>query len=333
MKTLVITKQNSVYEKPLTLVELPKPYPKDNEVLIKINCCALCHTDLHIIEGELPLKRNPIVLGHQVIGTVENKGINTCRLNAGDRVGVAWLNSTCGSCYFCKTGRENLCPDAKFTGYDVNGGLAEYITIGEDYVYPIPDGLSDVEAAPLLCAGIIGYRALKFTGVERGQRLGIYGFGASAHVTIQVASYQGMEVYVFSRGVEHRRLAARLGAVWTGVYDDEPEFKMDGSIIFTPTGDMVPVALENLQYGGTAVLAGIHMSDVPVLNYERHLYHEKVLRTVAASTRRDGIDLINIAAKVPIRTEVRLFGLNEANEAFVMLKKRKINGAAVLKIR
>ena len=332
MKAMVLRQQKSIYEKPLELFELAKPDPRENEVLIRVNCCGICHTDLHIIEGELPQKKADLVPGHQVVGVVEGIGSEVSRLNIGDRVGVGWLNSTCGSCYFCKTDQENLCENAKFTGYDVNGGFTEYMTIREEYVYPIPNGLSDIEAAPLLCAGIIGYRALRLTNVKRKQRLSIYGFGASAHVTIQVANYQGIDVFVFSRGAEHRELAVNLGAVWTGGYDDVPEFKMDGSIIFAPSGDLVPIALANLQYGGTVALAGIYMTNVPTLNYEKHLYHEKVLRSVTASTRRDGREFINIAVMIPVRTEVQIFDLSKANEALILLKDRAIVGAAVLRI-
>jgi len=332
MKAMVLRQQKSIYEKPLELFELAKPNPRENEVLIRVNCCGICHTDLHIIEGELPQKKADLVPGHQVVGVVEGIGSEVSRLNIGDRVGVAWLNSTCGSCYFCDNDQENLCKNARFTGYDVNGGFAEYITVTEEYVYPIPNGLSDIEAAPLLCAGIIGYRALRLTNVKRKQRLSIYGFGASAHVTIQVANYQGIDVFVFSRGAEHRELAVNLGAVWTGGYDDVPEFKMDGSIVFAPSGDLVPVALANLQCGGTVALAGIYMTDVPMLNYEKHLYYEKILRSVTASTRRDGRELINIAAMIPVRTEVQVFDLSKANEALILLKDRAIVGAAVLRV-
>ncbi|MCL5986138.1 MAG: zinc-dependent alcohol dehydrogenase family protein [Actinobacteria bacterium] len=332
MKAMVLKQQKPIYDKPLELSELTRPDPDDDEVLIKVSCCGICHTDLHIIEGELPLKRNPLIPGHQIVGTVKGKGMHVKHLNVGDRVGVAWLNSTCGSCNFCRTGQENLCKSAQFTGHDVNGGFAEYITVKEDYVYPIPEGLSDIEAAPLLCAGIIGYRALRLSNVERGQRLGIYGFGASAHVTIQVANYLGIDVFVFSHGVEHRELASKFSAVWTGEYSDVPEFKMDGSIIFAPSGDLVPVALANLQHGGTVALAGIYMTDIPMLNYERHLYHEKILRSVTASTRRDGRELIDVAARIPIRTKVQAFDLSEANEALILLKDRAIVGAGVLKV-
>jgi propanol-preferring alcohol dehydrogenase len=332
MKAMVLRQKKSIYEKPLELIEIAKPSPRENEVLIRINCCGICHTDLHIIEGELPQKKADLIPGHQVVGVIEGIGSEVSKSNVGDRVGVAWLNSTCGNCYFCENDQENLCENAQFTGYDVNGGFAEYITVKEEYVYPIPNELSDIEAAPLLCAGIIGYRALRLTNVKRKQRLGIYGFGASAHVTIQVANYKGIDVFIFSHGAEHRKLAAKFGAAWTGGYDDVPEFKMDGSIIFAPSGDLVPFALSNLQYGGIVALAGIYMTDVPTLNYERHLYHEKILRSVTASTRRDGRELINIAAMIPIKTEVQVFGLSEVNDALILLKDRAIVGAAVLKV-
>jgi len=265
-----------------------------------------------------------------VVGRVERLGPEVDSLQVGERVGLAWLGNTCGQCEFCREGNENLCRQAKFTGFDFDGGYAEYAVAYADFVYPAPENVSAAAAAPLLCAGIIGYRALRLCNIKKGQRLGLYGFGASAHITIQVARHWECEVYVFSRSAEHRSLAERLGAVWCGRIDDKLPKKLHGSIIFAPAGGLVPPALEHLEKGGTCALAGIYMSQVPPLDYEKHLYHEKILRSVANSTRRDGQELMKLAGEINLETTTESFALEEVNRALQLLKAGKINGAAVL---
>ncbi len=332
MKAMVLRRPNPIHNHPLNLDEVEAPEPSPGQVRIRVHVCGVCHTDLHTVEGELGGLPLPLIPGHQVVGTVESVGGRMRGVKVGDRVGAAWLHETCGSCPFCKRGDENLCPDARFTGYHVNGGYAEYMTIGHAFAYRLPRGLDDLQAAPLLCAGIIGFRALRLSGVARGGRLGLYGFGASAHVAIQIARYWGCEVCVFSRGEQHRALAAELGAAWTGQCGDMPPHRLDAGVVFAPAGSIVPQALEHLASGGTLVLAGIYMSEVPPLDYEKHLYHEKVLRSVTAATRADGQELLRLAGKVPVRTNVQTYPLEDANRALCDLKDGHVNGAAVLQV-
>jgi propanol-preferring alcohol dehydrogenase len=284
------------------------------------------------VEGELDLPKKPIVPGHQVVGTVDKLGEGASRFKVGDRIGMAWLHSTCGRCSYCRQGKENLCENAQFTGYHTDGGYAQYTLIHEDFAYPIPGGFSAEQAAPLLCAGIIGYRALRLSEIKPGQRLGLYGFGASAHVAIQVAVHWGSKVYVFSRSTGHRKLGENLGAVWTGKSSEMPPEKLDSAIIFAPAGEIVPDALKALEKGGTLALAGIYMTPIPQMDYTEHLYYEKSVRSVTASTRQDGEELLKIAAEIPIRTKTISFPLQEANKALQLLKQGKINGAGVLEI-
>ncbi len=319
-------------QNPLELVDLSIPEPDSEEILLRVKFCGICHTDLHTVEGELPEVKLPIIPGHQVVGVVEKVGKNTSRFKEGDRLGVAWLYSACGECAFCQRENENLCETARFTGYHVNGGYAEYIVVPEKFAYPVPGIFSDEEAAPLLCAGIIGYRALRLSEIKSGQRLGLYGFGASAHVAIQVAVHWDCKVYVFTRSEEHRELASKLGAVWTGTSKDEPPIKMDSSIIFAPAGELVLDALRVLDKGGTLALAGIYMTPIPEMGYVKYLYHERTLRSVANATRQDGEELLRIAAEIPIRTTTRAFPLKEANKVLNLLKTGKISGAAVLRV-
>jgi len=319
-------------QNPLELVDLPTPEPDSEQILLRLKVCGVCHTDLHTIEGELPEVKLPIIPGHQVVGVVEKLGKNTSRFKEGDRLGVAWLYSACGKCAFCQRENENLCETARFTGYHVNGGYAEYIVVPEKFVYSIPEIFSDEEAAPLLCAGIIGYRALRLSEIKPGQRLGLYGFGASAHVAIQVAVHWGFKVYVFTRSEEHRNLAHKLGAVWTGTSRDVPPTKMNSSIIFAPAGELVLDGLRVLDKGGTLALAGIYMTPIPEMDYVKYLYHERTLRSVANATRQDGDELLRIAAEIPIRTTTQVFPLEEANKVLELLKAGKISGAAVLRI-
>ncbi len=319
-------------QNPLELVDLPIPEPGYEEILLRVKFCGICHTDLHTVEGELPGVKLPIIPGHQVVGVVEKVGKNTSRFKEGDRLGVAWLYSACGKCAFCLRENENLCETARFTGYHVNGGYAEYIVVPEKFAYAIPEIFSNEEAAPLLCAGIIGYRALRLSEIRPGQRLGLYGFGASAHVAIQVAGHWGCKVYVFTRSEEHSELASKLGAVWTGTSKDEPSTKMDSSIIFAPAGELVLDALSFLDKGGTLALAGIYMTPIPEMDYVKYLYHERTLRSVANATRQDGEELLRIAAEIPIRTTIQIFPLKEANKVLNLLKTGKISGAAVLRV-
>jgi propanol-preferring alcohol dehydrogenase len=316
---------------PLELAEVPKPSPAPGEVLVKVHACGVCRTDLHVTEGELPPRKSPIIPGHQVVGTVEQNGAAAMRFRPGDRVGIAWLHSTDGTCPYCRSGRENLCEGATFTGWMVDGGYAEYALGAERFVYPLPEGFPDLAAAPLLCAGIIGFRALRLSGIERGGRLGIYGFGAAGHVSIQVARYWGAEVYVMTRDPRHQKLASELGAAWAGGASSEPPQKLDSAIIFAPAGELVIEALRALKKGGTIALAGIHMSPIPAIDYPL-LYWERTIRSVANNTRQDGEDFLKIAAEIPIHTEVEVYPLEQANQALNALKNDAIRGAAVLRL-
>jgi len=329
---MVLKKFAPIKENPLELVELPNPEPGSEDVFIRIDVCGVCHTDLHTVEGDLPEVRLPIVPGHQVIGRVAKRGEKASRFKKGDRVGVAWLYSTDTTCAYCKRGNENLCPHARFTGYHENGGYAEYMVIPEKFAYVIPEIFKDEEAAPLLCAGIIGYRALRLSEIQPGQRLGLIGFGASAHVAIQVAVHWGCDVYVFSRSEEHRVLAEKLGAVWTGTSKDDPPEKMDSLVNFTPAGLTVLDGMRMLDKGGTQALAGICMSPIPEMDYVKYIYHERTLLSVTNATRQDGEELLKIAAEIPIRTTNQVFPLEQANRVLELLKDSKIDGAAVLKI-
>ncbi|UCE41323.1 MAG: zinc-dependent alcohol dehydrogenase family protein [Candidatus Aminicenantes bacterium] len=331
MKAMILKDFASIEQNPLEQVDLPVPEPGPEDILIRVNVCGVCHTDLHTVEGELSGAKLPIIPGHQVVGRVEKCGKIASRFNEGDRVGVAWLYSTDMKCQFCTRGNENLCLNAQFTGYHQNGGYADYMVAPEKFVYAIPEIFGNEEAAPLLCAGIIGYRALRLSGIKSGQKLGLIGFGASAHVAIQVAIHWGCEVYVFSRSEEHRALAKKLGAVWTGTSKDEPSEKMDSIVNFTPAGPTVLDGMRWLDKGGTQLLAGIYMSPVPEMDYAQYLYHEKTLRSVANATRQDGEELLRIAAEIPILATTTAYPLEEANQVLKLLKDSKIDGAAVLK--
>ena len=305
------------------------PAPGSGEVLVRVHACGVCRTDLHVIEGELPPRKSPVIPGHQVVGVVERVGTENARLKPGDRVGIPWLHQTCGRCEFCLSGRENLCEAAAFTGYTVDGGYAELILAPEPFVYRIPAGFADLKAAPLLCAGIIGFRCLRLSGIAGGGTLGLYGFGAAAHVAIQVARHWGVRVLAFTRDVRHQRLARELGAVWAGGGLDASPEKLDAAILFAPAGELVPAALANLKKGGTVVLGGIHMSPIPQMPYSL-LYHERVIRSVANNTRRDGEDFLELAARIPIETQTEVFPLAEANRALNALRHDAVRGAAVL---
>ncbi|UCF77720.1 MAG: zinc-dependent alcohol dehydrogenase family protein [Candidatus Eiseniibacteriota bacterium] len=330
MKAMLLSRQAPVEEAPLELVEMAVPEPREDEILIRILTCGICHTDLHTVEGDLPLHKSPVIPGHQIVGVVEKRGARVESLGLGERVGVAWLHWTCGKCRYCLRGDENLCENARFTGWDADGGYAEFAVVPAHFSYPLPEGLSAVEVAPLLCAGIVGFRALKLSEVLPGETLAMYGFGASAHVNIQIALGRGCRVIVFSRSAEHRRLARDLGATWAGTIEEKPPLRPERAVIFAPAGPLVRHALELVDKGGTVALASIHMTPVPELNYETHLYNEKRLRSVTAATRQDGVELLREAAAVPVRTRTEVFSLTDANRALWLLKESKINGAGVL---
>jgi len=330
MKAMVLERISSVDERPLRLIEVPDPQPGPGEIRVKVSACGVCRTDLHVIEGDLPEHTLPIVPGHQIVGHVDALGTGAGEFSPGDRVGIAWLRGTCDECVYCRRGNENLCPDSRYTGYHDHGGYAEMAVVPEDFAYPIPEGFDTVQAAPLLCAGIIGYRALQRAEVPPGGRLALYGFGSSASVVIQLALHRGHEVHVVTRGDSHRCLAAEMGAHWVGGAGEIPPVEMDSAIIFAPAGEIVPDALRSLRKGGTAAMAGIYMTPVPGLDYETHLFHEKNLRSVEANTREDGRGLLREAAEVPVRARVTPFPLAEANEALIRLKSDRIDGSAVL---
>ena len=332
MKGMAIHKPAPIETNPLTSIELDTPEPGPGEILVRVRTCGVCRTDLHVAEGDLPPRHPQIIPGHEVVGTVERRGLGCTRFEPDARVGIAWLRYTCGTCIYCRRARENLCPNARFTGYDHDGGYAEFATVREDFAYRLPEQLGDEEVAPLLCAGIIGYRALKRAEVKPNSTLGLYGFGGSAHIVIQVAHHWGCRVFVMTRGGRHRQLAESMGADWVGTADAEPPAPLDSAILFAPAGEIVPPALEALDYGGVLAIAGIHLSDVPTLNYERHLFHEKELRSVTANTRADGEEFLKLAAEIPVRTHTTAFDLGQANQALQMLKHDELQGAAVLRI-
>ena len=331
MKAMVLPGPAPIEQSPLQLTELPQPQPGAGQIRIRVRVCGVCHTDLHTVEGELALPRLPLVPGHQIVGTVDVLGEGVTRFRIGDRVGVAWLHQSCGECEYCRRGDENLCESGRFTGLDVDGGYAEYTLAPAAFAYPIPDIFSDEEASPLLCAGIIGYRALRLSEVQPGQRLGLYGFGASAHIAIQIARHWDCQVYVFTRSQSHRQLARTLGAVWAGDARDDPGPRMHSSITFAPVGWIVPQALRVLDKGGTLAINAIHMSPIPEMPYQL-IYHERTVRSVANSTRQDAEELLRIAAEIPIKTEVRTFLLEEANQALQALKTSQVDGAAALRL-
>ena len=316
---------------PLVLRDLPVPEPGPGHVLLRVHACGVCRTDLHIVDGELLDPKLPLVLGHQIVGEVVRVGAGATRFVPGQRVGVPWLGWTCGECKYCRSGRENLCDRARFTGYTLDGGYAEYTVADERYCFPIPEGYPDLQAAPLLCAGLIGYRALRFAGPA--QRIGFYGFGAAAHILTQVAVWQGRQVYAFTRPGDHegQAFARQLGAVWAGGSDELPPEPLEAALIFAPVGALVPQALRALEKGGTVVCAGIHMSDIPAFPYAL-LWEERVVRSVANLTRQDGEEFLSIAPQVPVRTEVQVYRLEEANRALEDLRAGRVRGAAVLQI-
>jgi len=317
---------------PLRLEDIDTPRPSAGEVLLKVRACGICRTDLHVRDGDLEEPSLPLVMGHQIVGEVVELGEGVDGFSAGDRVGVPWLGSTCGHCRYCRMDRENLCDNAEFTGYDRNGGFAEFTVADADFCFPIPDGFDDLQAAPLLCAGLIGYRSWRMIG-EDVERVGFYGFGSSAHILAQVAGHFGKEVYAFTRpgDDEGADFARSLGATWAGGSDETPPEELDAAIIFAPVGGLVPTALRHVRKGANVVCAGIHMSDIPSFRYEI-LWGERVVRSVANLTRQDGVEFLELAPKVPIRTEVTTFALEEANEALEALRNGDFEGSGVLAI-
>ncbi|MCP4763016.1 MAG: zinc-dependent alcohol dehydrogenase family protein [archaeon] len=332
MKAMVLENPNSVENSPLILKDIPIKEPDSDEVRLKINTCGVCHTDLHLIEGELPLLKLPIVPGHEIIGIIDKIGRNVTEFKKGDRVGIPWLYSSCRSCKYCFRGQENLCPDAKFTGYSVNGGYAEYISVPKLYTYRIPDSFNNIKAAPLLCAGIIGYRSLKLSELKPGETLGIFGFGASAHIAIQVANKWDCETFVFTRSKNHQEHAEELGASWVGTSKDEPPKKIDRAIMFAPVGSLVPDVLKVLDKGGTLAINAIHLSDIPPISWDL-LWHERKIVSVANTTRQDAHDFLKIATDIDIKIETHTYSLEQANEALIDMKTSRFNGAGVLKIK
>jgi len=330
MKAMVLEQYGPVAGSPLVPRELPDPHPQPGEVRVKVAACAVCRTDLHVIEKDLPPAKLPVVPGHQIVGTVDALGAGCRRLKVGQRVGIAWLRHTCGQCRFCLAGRENLCEGSRFTGYHADGGYATRAVVSEDFAYEIPHAFSDLDAAPLLCAGIIGYRALHRSALPDGGRLGIYGFGSSAHVVLQIARHRGGEVYVVTRGESHRQLARQMGAAWVGQDAADMPVKVHSAILFAPAGQLVPPALAALEKGGTLALAGIYMTPIPQMDYEKYVFYERNLHSVTANTRADGRELLAEAAEIPIRPHTTAFPLAEANHVLQLLKADRIDGTAVL---
>ncbi|MBI4363914.1 MAG: zinc-dependent alcohol dehydrogenase family protein [Candidatus Latescibacteria bacterium] len=330
MKAMVLAGQAPIGGSPLKLRDVPAPEPGPGEVRVRVRACGLCRTDLHVIEGDLPPRRLPLIPGHQIVGVVDRIGPSAQRFKEGDRIGIAWLRHTCGECRYCRAGLENLCEGARFTGYHEDGGYADQATVPEAYAYKIPEIFTDTEATPLLCAGIIGYRALERTDVPRGGKLGIWGFGSSAHVTIQVALARGCTVFVATRGEKHQALAREMGAKWVGPAAEPFPERVDGGILFAPVGDLVPVALRSIEKGGTLAIAGIHLSRIPSIDYERELFYERNLRSVTANTRADGEELLREAAAIPLRPRVTPFPLEDANRGLQLLKSDQLSGTGVL---
>jgi propanol-preferring alcohol dehydrogenase len=365
MRALLLRRPRPVNERPLELTELPEPTPAEGEVLLRVRACGVCRTDLHVVEGELEPHRSPVVPGHQIVGEVVDFGEGAAAvspggdtaaapLQTGERVGVPWLHRTCGVCRFCRSGRENLCLDPQFTGWDVDGGFAEYAVAPADFVYRLPETMEDLHAAPLLCAGIIGYRCLRLTGVvgddarlpaaaspapvadagppaDGSRRLGLFGFGSAAHLCLQVARWRGWEVYAFTRGAEHRDLALELGATWAGETSDDPGVLLDAAIVFAPAGELAVESLRRLDKGGIVALGGIYSTPIPAIEYP-WIYHERVIRSVANSTRQDARELLRDAAAIPVHSRTQVYDLEQANEALLDLKEDRVRGSAVLRV-
>ena len=333
MQAMIAQEPGPVEDRALRAVELPDPLAGPGQVRVRVHCCAVCRTDLHVIEGDLPRARMPIIPGHQVVGIVDQLGEGCTQLKIGQRVGIAWLAGVCGQCRFCTSGRENLCSESTFTGYHEHGGYAQYAVAAEDFAYPLPEAFDDIHAAPLLCAGIIGYRALARANVPNGGRLALIGFGSSAHIVLQIARHRGCEVYVTARDASHRRMAQQMGSVWAGPHPDDLPVKVDSAILFAPAGELVPPTLRKLERGGTLACAGIHMTDIPAMSYTEHLFYERDLRSVTCNTREDGRSLLREAAEAGVKPHVRRYELEDANEALCDAKAGRVEGTAVLMVR
>lgn len=331
MRAMQLEQSAPVEEKPLDLVDAPIPEPGPGQVRLQVKICGACHTDLHIVEGDIHPPKMPIIPGHQVVGTIDALGEGVTDFEPGDRVGVPWLYDVDGECQFCQAGLENLCPNARFTGFHVDGGFAEYMLAEADYTLRLPDDLSDEQAAPMLCAGIIGYRSLHQADLQRGERLGLVGFGASAHLAIQVANHWDCDVYVFTRSEEHRRHAEELGAVWVGGAEDQAPQPLDRAVIFAPAGHLVPKILAKLRPGGTLAINAIYMSPIPEMDYDL-IYEERTLRSVANATYQDGVEFLQLAAEIPVKATVQSYDLEQANQALEDIKHSRLNGEAILRI-
>ncbi|MEE8597689.1 MAG: zinc-dependent alcohol dehydrogenase family protein [bacterium] len=332
MKAIVLEKQQYLEENPLRLKDVPTPEPKDDEIRININICGACRTDLHIVEGELPAHKMPVIIGHQIVGRVDKLGKSVSKWKLGDRVGVPWLYKTCGKCKYCKSGKENLCDNAMFTGYDANGGFAQYTVISQDFAYQLPENYSDLEVAPLLCAGVIGYQAFQATGLKNEGRLGLFGFGSSAHIIIQVAIHLGLEVYVVSRTQKELDLAKNLGAKWVGHINDDMETVLDAGIVFAPSGELLVQSLEKLDKGGRIVSAGIYTTPLPGFDYSL-IYPEKCLTSIAHTTRQNVSSFLKVASEFKIKTQINKYELKDAQLALLNIKNSKISGSTVLIIQ
>ena len=330
LKAMVLEKHSTIETSPLKWVEIPTPEPSEQEIRVRVIACGICRTDLHVIEGELPSQRLPVIPGHQVVGIVDKVGARCKRLSVGKRVGIPWLRWTCGQCEFCKAGKENLCAESQYTGYQAHGGYAEYTVINENYAYEIPEIFSDEETVPLLCAGIVGYRALQRSLLPDGGTLAIFGFGSSAHMIMQIALHRSCKVMVITRGEGHRELARKMGASWVGENSVDVPEKADSAIVFAPVGGIVPQALTILKKGGTVSLAGIYMSEIPALDYTQHLFFERNIHSVTANTREDGINFLKEASTIPIKPHIKTYALRDANLALEDLKFDRINGTGVL---
>ncbi len=332
MKAMVLKGQYKIEDLPLKLEDRPVPEPKGNEIRLKISVCGVCRTDLHIVEGELPPHKMPVIPGHQIVGRVDKLGKEAKRYKLGERIGVPWLYKTCGRCKYCKAERENLCENPMFTGYDADGGFAEYVIVKEEFAYPLPENYPDKEVAPLLCAGVIGYQAFKATGLKGGGKIGLFGFGSSAHIMLQVCLYLGIDVYVVSRTEKELNLARKLGAKWTGKIDEEMGTLLDAVIVFAPSGELLVRALEKIDKGGIVVSAGIYTTPLPGFDYS-HIYPEKTLTSVAHTTRKNVEEFLNLARQIKIKTEINEYKLEEANQALLNIKHSKVSGSSVLLVQ
>ncbi|MGQ9465601.1 MAG: zinc-dependent alcohol dehydrogenase family protein [bacterium] len=332
MKAMVLEKQDRLENFPLQLRDLPEPEPSATQIRLKISICGVCRTDLHIVEGELPAHKMPVVPGHQIVGRVDKLGPDARKYRIGERLGIPWLYKTCGRCKYCKSERENLCDNPMFTGYDADGGFAEYVIVDQDFAYLLPDNYTDEDVAPLLCAGVIGYQAFKATGLKDSGRLGLFGFGSSAHILLQVCNHLGIETYVVSRTDKELRLARELGARWTGKIDDDIGVLLDAVIVFAPSGELLVKALSKIEKGGRVVSAGIYTTPIPGFDYSG-IYPEKTLTSVAHTTRRNVQEFLEIAGTFKIKTKINKYKLEEANEALLNIKHSKISGSSILIIK